>query len=101
MLDQDLKQQLSQHFGDLGTSLELVAATSDHVQQAELLEMLNDLAETSTALSVRVSADHSPVPELSKMVISSSVKRPGRRCAIRVPSSARTSDGVITPALIA
>lgn len=64
MLDTDLKEQLTAHFSGLSHRIELVADRSDHAQQQELLEMLNDLAETSTDITVRVSETSSPVPQV-------------------------------------
>lgn len=65
MLDHDLKEQLKSHFAGLGHLIELVADKSEHAQQAELLEMLNDLADTSREIAVRVTDVSAPFPRFS------------------------------------
>jgi len=65
MLDPDLKEQLKAHFQNLGHSIEFVVDGSEHAQHAELLEMLNDVAETSSELSVKDSGQSAPAPRFA------------------------------------
>jgi alkyl hydroperoxide reductase subunit F len=76
MLDQDLKEQLKSVFGGLGRSIELVVDRSEHAQQAELQEMLGDIAETSSDLKVVDSGKVSPAPSFA-------VHRDGKPTGIR------------------
>jgi alkyl hydroperoxide reductase subunit F len=62
MLDSTIKSQLQSVFANLTGSIELVVDRSEHVQHPSLLEMLNDLAATSAALSVKDSGLAAAVP---------------------------------------
>jgi alkyl hydroperoxide reductase subunit F len=64
MLDRDLKEQLTAHFAELGTDIELVVSRSEHPQYGELFELASDLAETSPHVSVRVSDEVAALPVL-------------------------------------
>jgi len=65
MLDNDLKAQLSGVFQNLGHSIELVVDLSEHAQQAELLELLNDVASTSSDVRVRVGDQLASMPQFA------------------------------------
>lgn len=65
MLDQDLKEQLRTHFAGLGHNIELTADASDHAQQAELMEMLHGLAETSDKITARVTDTKVSFPQFA------------------------------------
>ena len=54
MLEASLIDQLKQHFAALESQLELVVSPSPHEKQAELLEMLQDVASVSAKIQVRV-----------------------------------------------
>lgn len=52
MLDQDLKEQLKSVFAPLESQIELNYIDNAHAELPELLEMLNDIASTSSKISV-------------------------------------------------
>jgi alkyl hydroperoxide reductase subunit F len=52
MLDQDLKDQLRQHFATLGAPLSFALYQSTHEKQAELRELLTEVASCSDRLSL-------------------------------------------------
>jgi alkyl hydroperoxide reductase subunit F len=76
MLDQDLKEQLKSVFGGLGRSIELVVDRSEHAQQAELHEMLSDIAATSSDIKLVESGKLAPAPSFA-------VHRDGKPTGIR------------------
>lgn len=63
MLDQDLKDQLKQAFEGLEKNVELVIDDCTHENNAELEEMLQDIASTSGKISFKKSGQSSPVPK--------------------------------------
>lgn len=65
MLDSRIKSQLVTLFKGLPHKLELVLDNSDHEKQAELIEMLNDVAEVSEEISVRFSQQKSATPRFA------------------------------------
>jgi alkyl hydroperoxide reductase subunit F len=65
MLDAELKEQLKAHLSGLGHTVELVVSASAHEQQAELVEMLNDVAECSDELHVRVTDVSADLPQFA------------------------------------
>jgi len=65
MLDAAIKQQLESVFQDLGHSIELVVDPSDHEKQAELIEMLDDVAATSSDLNVTHTSNQAPTPRFA------------------------------------
>jgi alkyl hydroperoxide reductase subunit F len=67
MLDKDLKEQLQGVFAELKSAIELAVDSSDHNQQAELLDFLKDLASTSPKITVKVEKEQSPVPKFRIM----------------------------------
>jgi alkyl hydroperoxide reductase subunit F len=62
MLGDDLKDQLRSVFQGLGARIDLVVDRSEHAQQRELLDMLEDIAVTSPEIVVAPSAQISPIP---------------------------------------
>jgi len=65
MLDAELKEQLRSHLSGLGHNVELVVSASKHEQQAELLEMLEGVAECSDDLQVRISGESAELPQFA------------------------------------
>lgn len=55
MLDNDLKEQLKSAFAPIENQIDLVYIDNQHSDQAELLEMLNAVADTSGKISVKKS----------------------------------------------
>lgn len=53
MLDADLKEQLKSVFANLENQIDLVYQPSTHTNQAELVEMLNGVAETSDKIAAK------------------------------------------------
>lgn len=53
MLDNSLIEQLKAHFSALKSDLAFVVAPSTHEKQSELLEMLRDVAQASSRITVR------------------------------------------------
>ena len=53
MLDQTIIEQLKSHFADIDVKIDFVVRPSEHPQQGELMELLESVASTSGALSVR------------------------------------------------
>ena len=87
MLDAELKEQLKSHLSGLGHTVELVVSASAHEQQAELVEMLNDVAECSDELHVRVTDVSADLPQFA-------VHADGRPTGMRfvgIPGAARAS----------
>ena len=62
MLDSSLREQLVSVFGKLEKPVELIIDNSPHEDHKDLLEMLNDVAETSPNITVKESGNTSPVP---------------------------------------
>lgn len=62
MLDNQIIEQLKSVYEDLDGSVELVYAESDHEKQAELVEMLEQVASTADAISVRSSGQVAVTP---------------------------------------
>lgn len=54
MLDDQIKQQLSQHFASLESKITLEMAASEHEMQTELMELLHGVASTSNQINVLV-----------------------------------------------
>lgn len=65
MLDAELKEQLKAHLSGLGHTVELVLASSTHEQQAELQQMLQDVAECSDELHLRSSDVSAELPQFA------------------------------------
>lgn len=63
MLDADFKSQLKSAFEKLEGTVTLVYKHSDHADQAQLLEMLTEVQETSPKIKLEVDSNSSPVPE--------------------------------------
>lgn len=64
MIDQDMKQQLQQVFGQLENKVTLVMTTTGHSDDAELEAMLSGVAETSPKIELRkISPASGPAPE--------------------------------------
>lgn len=63
MLDQGFKEQLQSVFGKLENPIELVYKKTSHADQAQLLEMLNDVADTCPLISVREGVDSADFPQ--------------------------------------
>ncbi|MBC7398206.1 MAG: thioredoxin family protein, partial [Bdellovibrionales bacterium] len=63
MLDGNLIEQLKTVFSKLENKIALVYSTSEHSDQAQLLEMLNSVAGTSEWIDVKASAQESKIPE--------------------------------------
>jgi alkyl hydroperoxide reductase subunit F len=57
MLDSNIKEQLSGVFAALENPVELVYEESSHADQAELIEMLTDVASTSDKIKAHASTD--------------------------------------------
>lgn len=65
MLDASIQSQLSSVFADLGADIAFAVAPSEHAGQAELLELLGDIAAASPRLRVGVGGNASPVPRFT------------------------------------
>jgi alkyl hydroperoxide reductase subunit F len=65
MLEAAIKQQLETLFQGLNHKIEFVLDPSDHEKQAELVEMLDDVAATSSDLSVSYSQNKAPTPRFA------------------------------------
>ena len=65
MLDKNLLAQLSEVFLKLDEQVELVYDQSNHVDQAQLLEMLTEVVSTSNQLSLTPSSTYSDIPGFS------------------------------------
>ncbi len=65
MLDQDLIEQLKSHFEGLKHDIVLSIDRSSHAQQAELAEMLNDVAKASSRITVRSTDQESATPRFT------------------------------------
>ncbi|RYZ48893.1 MAG: alkyl hydroperoxide reductase subunit F, partial [Proteobacteria bacterium] len=65
MLEAAIKQQLETLFQGLNHKIEFVLDPSDHDKQAELVEMLDDVAATSSDLSVSYSKNQAPTPRFA------------------------------------
>jgi NADH-dependent peroxiredoxin subunit F len=65
MLDAELKVQLKEHLSGLGHTVELVVDSSNHEQQAELLAMLEAVAECSDDVRVRITGEHAALPQFA------------------------------------
>lgn len=65
MLDIDLATQLKSLFADLTSDYVFSVSPSSHEKQAELLELLGEVASTSGKISVSESGHSSPVPRFS------------------------------------
>jgi alkyl hydroperoxide reductase subunit F len=62
MLDQELKSQLQSVFQNLEHSIDLVYDNSAHQNQAELVEMLEEISSTSAKISARASGLSNSAP---------------------------------------
>ncbi|PWU14125.1 MAG: alkyl hydroperoxide reductase subunit F [Bdellovibrio sp.] len=62
MIDSEMKSQLQEVFGKLERPVKLVYDESDHQNQHELIEMLEDLRSTSSKILVESSGQSSPSP---------------------------------------
>lgn len=63
MLDSNIIEQLKSVYGALDNEIQLTVSASEHADQAQLLEMLRDVAHTSSKITVEVSEeDKSGVP---------------------------------------
>lgn len=62
MLDQDMKSQLSEVFQKLEKTVSLIYDESINENQGELVEMLTDVASTSSKIEVKPSGKSAPVP---------------------------------------
>lgn len=65
MLDADLKEQLKDYLSGLGHRIELAVDRSTHEQQAELLQMLEAVAETSEHVRVQLTDRSSELPQFA------------------------------------
>jgi NADH-dependent peroxiredoxin subunit F len=62
MLDQDMKDQLKTVFADMGTTVTLVHNESDHTNQAELMELLEEVSSTSSNIVLKSSTQKTEAP---------------------------------------
>ena len=62
MLDQSLREQIAEIFSQLDTSIALVYDQSDDQNQHELVEMLTEIASTSSRIQARSSGHMAAVP---------------------------------------
>jgi len=62
MLDSSTALQLKEVFANLKSKITLGVKGSDHASQAELVELLTDVAATSPGITVDLESDLSPVP---------------------------------------
>ena len=62
MIDTNMKEQLKSVFEKLENPVELVHTTSQHEKQAELVNMLNDVAGTSDKITVTSSDSQTDQP---------------------------------------
>ncbi|MBN8526903.1 MAG: alkyl hydroperoxide reductase subunit F [Planctomycetes bacterium] len=65
MLDASIQSQLTTVFADLGADIAFAVAPSEHAAQAELLELLGNIAAASPRLRVSVGGNPSPVPRFA------------------------------------
>jgi alkyl hydroperoxide reductase subunit F len=65
MLDESIIEQLRQHFSSLSNKIELVVEQSPHPKQQELVDMLADVAKTSSDISLRLTTQISPTPRFA------------------------------------
>ncbi len=65
MLEEGIRKQLESIFQGLNHSIEFVVDRSDHDKQAELIEMLDDVAATSSDLKVSYSDHSAPTPRFA------------------------------------
>ncbi len=65
MIDQEIKLQLENVFSDLKSPVSLVMKASKHEKQAELRDMLKDVASTSNYIELIESEEMSAVPEFA------------------------------------
>lgn len=63
MLDKELLEQLKSVFEVLEKEVTLVVKNSNHEKQKELLEMLTEVAQTSSKINLKISSIISDVPE--------------------------------------
>lgn len=62
MLDREIKEQLTTVFEPLTSDITFVYHESSHADQAELLEMLKDISETNSKISLRSSSKQEATP---------------------------------------
>lgn len=62
MLDQDMKSQLKEVFANLSDSIQMQVDPCNHADQSQLMELLQDVASTSTQLSIVMSSKSSQIP---------------------------------------
>lgn len=65
MLDSDIKAQLSEVFGSLESSIDLVYNSSNSSNQQELLDMLSGIAETSSKIKAVASGKTTEAPSFT------------------------------------
>jgi len=65
MLDSQIKKQLQSVYKQLESDFELLYDDSEHEKQAELLEMIKDVASTSDRIQVKPSGQKASVPQFS------------------------------------
>lgn len=63
MLDNEMKEQLKEVFGALEQTIELVYDESSNANQGELIEMLSDIASTSSKIVAKPSGSKSSAPK--------------------------------------
>ncbi|NBO39494.1 alkyl hydroperoxide reductase subunit F [bacterium] len=68
MLGEEIKSQLKEYFSKIDKKFEFHVASSAHAQQAELLEMLNQVAECGDSLSVIQGSNEASVPSFELWV---------------------------------
>lgn len=65
MLDKAITEQLQEHFREMGSPVVLLVDKSDHITQAELLQMVRDIAATSEHISVVLTEHESSEPRVT------------------------------------
>ncbi len=65
MLDSQMLEQLKSVFSALDKKIELIYADSDHADQKDLLEMLNEVASCSSYIDVKTNHQAAPFPQFS------------------------------------
>ncbi len=63
MLDTQMKEQLTSVFAALENTVELIYAKSSHDDQKDLVEMLTDVASTSSKIEAKEDSSNSPYPQ--------------------------------------
>jgi alkyl hydroperoxide reductase subunit F len=65
MLDTGIIEQLKKVYGALENEVTLVVSKSDHENQKDLIQLVNDLESTSPKITVRLSNEETSAPKLS------------------------------------